>query len=93
MEAKFLHLYEERALVMLQALDLGPEGRTPVLFVMRHGEVICRIGASLLCDKGLTERKLEKLLKSRDGLGEGNADGGGGGCASEESGNDSDESE
>ena len=40
--------------------------------VLRHGEVVCRIGPVILTDRALNEGKLEQILKSRDAFGEGN---------------------
>jgi hypothetical protein len=61
-------------MIMLKFLDLegGHMGKQlPALYILRHGEAICRISSGILTDSGLTLARLEKLLKSRDAFGEG----------------------
>eukprot|EP00392_Amoebophrya_sp_AT5.2_P005237 g5246.t1 len=70
METGMFHLEEQKAFFMLQLLDI-PDGGLPVLFILRHGEVICRISRGILLDRQMDARKLEKVLKSRDAFGEG----------------------
>lgn len=68
LETMFFHLHAEKARTLMMFLDLGGEG-LPVLYILRHGEVICRISQSLLEDPEMTSAKLEKLLIARDAFG------------------------
>ncbi|CAD7961092.1 unnamed protein product [Amoebophrya sp. A120] len=85
LETQVFQLEEQKAHFMLQLLDV-PDGGLPILFLLRHGEVICRISRGIICDDSLTERKLEKLLKTRDAFGEGTV-------SSDDEANNSDEQE
>ncbi|CAD7970031.1 unnamed protein product [Amoebophrya sp. A25] len=73
LETGIFQLAETKAYFLLQMLDI-PDGGLPLLFVLRHGEVICRISRGILCDPSMTTRKLERLLKARDAFGEGGKD-------------------
>lgn len=93
LETGIFRLHEEKARFLCCLVD---HGGLPALFILRHGEVVCKLGKEILLDEGLTGAKLEKILKARDGLGEGmmaGAGGCGGGGDSEsdgESGSDRD---